>query len=148
MNFTIRAINTDDYPELISLFTEFAAFEKLPEKMTNSVDKMIAEQEYINGFVAINDFGEIVGYVTYFYAYYTWIGKSLYMDDLYVKAEFRGHGIGTKLINEVIKYAKTTNCHKVRWQVSEWNKPAIDFYKSLGASINSVESNCDLLVSR
>lgn len=146
MNITIRQIKEDDYAELISLFTEFATFEKLPEKMSNSVDKMMAEQEYFNGFVALNDFGEIVGYVTYFYAYYTWIGKSLYMDDLYVKAKFRGHGIGTKMINEVIKYAKTTNCHKVRWQVSEWNKPAIDFYKSLGASIDNVESNCDLLI--
>jgi GNAT superfamily N-acetyltransferase len=143
---TIRQIKVDDYVELISLFTEFAIFEKLPEKMINSVDKMIAEQEYFNGFVALNGIGEIVGYATYFFAYYTWVGKSLYMDDLYVKAKFRGHGIGTKLINEVIKYAKTTNCHKVRWQVSEWNKPAIDFYKSLGASIDNVESNCDLLV--
>lgn len=146
MKITIRQIKVDDYAELISLFTEFATFEKLPEKMTNSVDKMIAEQEYFNGFVALNDLGEIVGYVTFFYAYYTWIGKSLYMDDLYVNAKFRGHGIGTKLINEVIKCAKTTNCHKVRWQVSEWNKPAIDFYKSLGASIDNVESNCDLLI--
>lgn len=114
--------------------------------MSNSVDKMIAEQEYFNGFAAINDLGKIVGYVNYFFAYYTWIGKSLYMDDLYVKEEFRGHGIGTKLINEVIKHAKSTNCHKVRWQVSEWNKPAIDFYKSLGASIDNVESNCDLIL--
>ncbi len=146
IDITIRQIKVDDYVELISLFTEFATFEKLPKKMINSVDKMIAEQEYFNGFVALNDLGEIVGYATYFFAYYTWVGKSLYMDDLYVKAKFRGHGIGTKLINEVIKYAKTTNCHKVRWQVSEWNKPAIDFYKSLGASIDNVESNCDLLV--
>ncbi len=146
MNFTIREIRTSDYVELISLFKEFAIFEKLPEKMTNSIDKMIAEQQYFKGFIAFNDFDQIVGYVTFFYAYYTWIGKSLYMDDLYVKEKFRGQGIGSKLINEIIKYAKTTNCHKVRWQVSEWNKPAIDFYKNLGASIDSVESNCDLLL--
>lgn len=68
------------------------------------------------------------------------------MDDLYVKAAYRGNGIETKLINQVINHAKATNCHKVRWQVSEWNGPAIDFYKSLGATISSVESNCDLLL--
>ena len=146
MNITIREIKADDFTGLISLFTEFATFEKTPEKMTNTVDRMTVEQEFFNGFVALNDSEEIVGYVTHFFAYYTWIGKSLYMDDLYVKEEFRGHGIGTELINKVIEYAKTTNCQKVKWQVSEWNKPAIDFYKSLGASIDSVESNCDLLL--
>lgn len=146
MNITIREIKADDFTRLISLFTEFATFEKTPEKMTNTVDRMTVEQEFFNGFVALNDSEEIVGYVTHFFAYYTWIGKSLYMDDLYVKEEFRGHGIGTELINKVIEYAKTTNCQKVKWQVSEWNKPAIEFYKSLGASIDSVESNCDLLL--
>jgi GNAT superfamily N-acetyltransferase len=146
MNITIREIKADDFTGLISLFTEFATFEKTPDKMTNTVDRMTVEQEFFNGFVALNDSEEIVGYVTHFFAYYTWIGKSLYMDDLYVKEEFRGHGIGTELINKVIEYAKTTNCQKVKWQVSEWNKPAIEFYKSLGASIDSVESNCDLLL--
>lgn len=146
MNITIREIKADDFTGLISLFTEFATFEKTPEKMTNTVDRMTVEQEFFNGFVALNDSEEIVGYVTHFFAYYTWIGKSLYMDDLYVKEEFRGHGIGTELINKVIEYAKTTNCQKVKWQVSEWNRPAIEFYKSLGASIDSVESNCDLLL--
>ncbi len=146
MNITIREIKADDFTGLITLFTEFATFEKTPEKMTNTVDRMIVEQEFFNGFVALNDSEEIVGYVTHFFAYYTWIGKSLYMDDLYVKEEFRGHGIGTELINKVIEYAKTSNCQKVKWQVSEWNKPAIEFYKSLGATIDSVESNCDLLL--
>lgn len=146
MNITIREIKADDFTGLIKLFTEFATFEKTPEKMANTVDRMTVEQEFFNGFVALNDSEEIVGYVTHFFAYYTWIGKSLYMDDLYVKEEFRGHGIGTELINKVIEYAKTTNCQKVKWQVSEWNKPAIEFYKSLGASIDSVESNCDLLL--
>jgi len=49
------------------------------------------------------------------------------------------------LINEVIAFAKTENCKKLRWQVSEWNQPAIDFYKSLGATVDAVESNCDLI---
>lgn len=114
--------------------------------MTNSVDKMIDEQEYFNGFVATNEVEEIVGYAAYYLSYYTWIGKSLYMDDIYVKAAYRGNGIGTKLIKEVINHAKVTKCRKVRWQVSEWNESANDFYKSLGATISSVESNCDLIL--
>jgi len=145
MTVTIRKIEESDYLVLISLFKEFALFEKLPEKMTNSVEQILREKEYLTGFVAVNDVDEIVGYATYFFGYYTWIGKSLYMDDLYVRPNFRGAGVGTKLINEVITFAKAENCKKLRWQVSEWNQPAIDFYKSLGANVDAVESNCDLV---
>jgi len=147
MIVSVRKINEIDFPLLISLFKEFAIFEKLPEKMTNSVEQMLTEKEHLNGFVAVNVENEIVGYVTYFFAYYTWIGKSLYMDDLYVRPGFRNAGIGTKLINEIITFAKAENCKKLRWQVSEWNQPAIDFYKAFGANIDSVESNCDLVLN-
>ncbi|SKC23495.1 Acetyltransferase (GNAT) family protein [Alkalitalea saponilacus] len=115
--------------------------------MVNSVEQMEAESDFINGFVVLNETKTIIGYVTYFFAYYTWIGKSMYMDDLYVKRDFRGSGIGTKLIKKVIEKAKSDKCNKLRWQVSEWNQPAIDFYKNLGATVDSVESNCDLSLS-
>jgi GNAT superfamily N-acetyltransferase len=128
------------------LFKDFATFEKLPEKMTNSVDRMIKEKDFFNCFVAETSGGIIIGYVTYFFCYYTWIGKSLYMDDLYVMPDYRTNGIGTKLINKVIEYAKYSKCHKLRWQVSDWNKPAIDFYKNIGATVDSVEQNCDLIL--
>jgi len=145
MTVTIRPIEERDYATLIFLFQEFAHFEKLPEKMTNTVEQMLAEKEFLKGLVAVNPKNEILGYVTYFFGYYTWIGKSLYMDDLYVRPDFRGVGVGTKLINEVIAFAKAENCKKLRWQVSDWNQPAIDFYKSLGANVDAVESNCDLV---
>jgi GNAT superfamily N-acetyltransferase len=146
MTYKIREINENDYANLISLFQEFAHFEKLEDKMTNTVDQMKVEMEYINGFVAVNKKNEVIGYVTYFFAYYTWIGKSMYMDDLYVKPAFRGKGIGTLLFNKVIEYAKESNCYKLRWQVSNWNRPAIEFYKKLGAEIDNVENNCDLIL--
>ena len=145
MTVTIRSIEERDYATLILLFQEFAHFEKLPEKMTNSVEQMLREKEYLTGFVAVSPEDEILGYATYFFGYYTWIGKSLYMDDLYVRPNLRGAGVRTKLINEVIAFAKAENCKKLRWQVSEWNQPAIDFYKSLGANVDAVESNCDLV---
>ena len=145
MNIQIRKIEEPDFATLILLFREFALFEKSPEKMTNSLEQMLKEKNYLKGFVAVNTQNEIMGYLTYFYAYYTWTGKSMYMDDLYVRPEFRAMNIGTSLINRVIALAKTENCRKLRWQVSEWNQPAIDFYKSMGANIDSVESNCDLV---
>ena len=145
MTVTIRPIEERDYATLILLFQEFAHFEKLPEKMSNSVEQMLREKEYLTGFVAVSPEDEILGYATYFFGYYTWIGKSLYMDDLYVRPNLRGAGVRTKLINEVIAFAKAENCKKLRWQVSEWNQPAIDFYKSLGANVDAMESNCDLV---
>jgi ribosomal protein S18 acetylase RimI-like enzyme len=145
MTFSIRPIHENDFPTLVALFQEFAVFEKLPDKMTNSVEQTKAEKDHINGFVALSASHEIVGYVTFFFAYYTWSGKSLYMDDLYVKPNYRHQGVGKKLINQVINLAKTENCKKLRWQVSAWNQPAIDFYKSLGATIDTVELNCDLI---
>ncbi|MDR2912945.1 MAG: GNAT family N-acetyltransferase [Alistipes sp.] len=90
--------------------------------------------------------GEILGYATCFFAYYSWTGKSLYMDDLYVRPEWRGHGIGTKLIRAAIDFARENGCHKMRWQVSEWNAPAIGFYTHLGAQIDDTERNCDLTI--
>jgi GNAT superfamily N-acetyltransferase len=144
MNTELRPIAEQDFEALLALFQEFAFFEKLPEKMTNSLAQMRVEKAYLNGFVALNEQHEIAGYVTFFFGYYTWTGKSLYMDDLYVRPQYRGCGVGTQLIHAVIDFAKAEQCKKLRWQVSEWNQPAIDFYKSLGATIDSVESNCDL----
>ncbi|MFV0537738.1 MAG: GNAT family N-acetyltransferase [Dysgonomonas sp.] len=144
----LESIKEDDFEELCSLFLEFATFEKLPELMVNTVKKMRAEKEYFQGFVARENGSEIIGYVTFFHAYYTWTGKSLYMDDLYVKEKFRGKGIGSKLIKEVISYAKESGCKGLRWQVSNWNTHAMNFYENLGAKINKVEMNCDLIFDK
>jgi ribosomal protein S18 acetylase RimI-like enzyme len=145
MSINIRPIEESDFSQLIVLFKEFALFEKVPEQMTNTLEKMQSEKPFIQGFVAENGQQQIVGYATCFFAYYTWIGKSLYMDDLYVQPEYRSQGIGTLLIGGIIDLAKQETCRKVRWQVSSWNKPAIGFYKRLNAVINETERNCDLI---
>lgn len=147
LNIRILPITEDDFEYLIEMFREFALFEKLPEKMTNTVEQMRKEKEYFHGFVVKNENSEILGYATYFFSYYTWSGKSLYMDDLYIRPAYRGQGLGTALINKIISFAIEQNCSKLRWQVSNWNEPAINFYKSLGAEITNVEKNCDLVFS-
>lgn len=145
MDINIERIKEDDYEELAALFLEFATFEKLPERMINTVDKMKEEKDYFHGFTARDNKGNILGYVTYFFAYYTWVGKSLYMDDLYVREQYRGKGVGSLLINKIISFAKEQKCNRLRWQVSNWNHPAISFYENLGAEINKTEMNCDLI---
>lgn len=144
MNYSIRPINPSDFSQLIDLFSEFAAFEKMPEKMTNTVEKMQNENDFFHGFVAETADHTIVGYATFFFCYYTWTGKSLYMDDLYVRPQYRACGIGSHLIKAIIELARNAGCHKMRWQVSGWNQPAIDFYTQLGAEIDDSEHNCDL----
>lgn len=145
MNLQIDKIQEKDFKELVSLFLEFATFQQVPDKMVNTYELMVRDKNYIQGFVARDENNNIAGYVTMFYAYYTWVGKSLYMDDLYVCEKYRGKGVGTSLINKVISVAKEEKCNRLRWQVSNWNKPAIKFYESLGAKIDSTEMNCDII---
>jgi len=144
MNFEIRPASEADFPKIIEMFREFAKFEKQEHMMTNSLDKMLNEKDYFHCFVAQTSNNELAGYVTYFFAYYTWIGKSLYMDDLYVRKKFRAQGIGSALIKSIINHAKKSECHKIRWQVSKWNKPAKDFYRKLGADIIDEQNDCHL----
>ena len=144
MNYNIRFAVEDDFEKLITLFKEFALFEKVPEKMNNSAEQMKKEKEFFNCFVAENSEKEIVGYTIFFYFYLSWSGKCLYMDDLYVKENFRGNGIGRSLIESVMKFARENGCCKLRRQVSGWNKKAIDFYKKLGAEIDEIERNCTI----
>ena len=142
----IRTASTSDYESLIQLFQEFALFIRVPEKMNNSVAQLMDEKDYFHALVVENDQGTIIGFVSYFYAYYTWTGKSLYMDDLYVKPNYRGQGIGTALLQKLIDLGKKEKCKKLKWQVTNWNHKAQEFYKKMGASIDDVEINCDLLL--
>jgi diamine N-acetyltransferase len=143
MSFNIRPVQESDFKRLVELFNEFAVFEKRPEKMKNTVEQMMLEKDYFQAYVATID-NQIVGFASYFISYHTWSGKCVYMDDLYVSTLARGTGIGKALMDKVIDYAQKEKCKKVRWQVSDWNINAQDFYESLGASIHKGEYVCDL----
>ncbi|PVX49294.1 diamine N-acetyltransferase [Balneicella halophila] len=143
MKITIRKANEKDFFAILSLVKELATFEKALEKVTNSVEQMKNEKDFFQCYVAENDKNEIVGMALYFFAYYTWVGKSLYLDDLYVKESYRGKKIGTKLLKKIFKIAKKENCKRVRWQVLNWNKSAIEMYEKSGADIDDEWSNCD-----
>lgn len=93
MNFTIRKAEENDFHAVLSLIKELAEFEKAPEKVTNTVDLMKKEKDLFICYVAETDEKEIVGMALFFFAYYTWVGKSLYLDDIYIKKEFRQNKI-------------------------------------------------------
>ncbi|GHT07886.1 hypothetical protein FACS189426_02180 [Bacteroidia bacterium] len=81
----IRNIEEADFEQIVNLFQEFALFEKLPDKMNNSVERMTVEKDFFHCFVAETNDHKIVGYASWFFCYYTWSGKALYLDDLYVQ---------------------------------------------------------------
>jgi diamine N-acetyltransferase len=144
MNYIIRKGEEKDFEAVLALIKELALFEKAPEKVTNTVAQMRSEKDYFQVLVAEKPDGEIIGFALYYFVYYTWVGKSLYLDDLYVKKAYRGHKIGSALLNKVIAFGKENQCKRIRWQVLEWNKPAIDFYKKIGANLDGEWINCDL----
>jgi GNAT superfamily N-acetyltransferase len=143
MKFTIREATENDFPGILELIKELATFEKAPEKVTNTVEQMNDEKGLFRCFVAAGESGEIVGIALWFIAYYTWVGKSLYLDDLYVKEAYRKHKIGSALLAKVFEAALAENCKRVRWQVLRWNEPAIRFYEKAGALIDGEWLNCD-----
>lgn len=75
-----------------------------------------------------------VGFALCYYAYSTWRGTCLYLEDLYVQSTERGRGVGMALMRRCIREAKLKGCARVQFQALDWNQPALDFYKSIGAS--------------
>ncbi|HMO63201.1 MAG TPA: GNAT family N-acetyltransferase [Ferruginibacter sp.] len=143
MSFIIRAATGKDFDAIHVLIQEFASFIQTPEKVSNTPAQMLQDKDFFNCIVATDD-EKIIGFATYFFAYYSWSGRATYLDDLYVTEMHRGKGVGTMLLKYVIQIAKENNCRKVKWQVSKWNTKAISFYKKLGASTDAIEMNVEL----
>ncbi|MEO7766178.1 MAG: GNAT family N-acetyltransferase, partial [Ferruginibacter sp.] len=144
MNISIRKGSQQDFPAILSLIKEFAIFQKTPEKVKVSLEEMEEGKDLFQCFIAETGQHRIIGFASYFFAYYSWTGKALYLDDLYVTETFRKQKVGSLLLNALIDLANMEQCKKMRWQVSNWNANAIGFYKKIGASIDDVEINCDL----
>jgi len=147
MSISIRKANQQDFPAILSLIKEFSLFQKTPGKVTITLEEMIAVGNLFQCFVAETAASEIAGFASFYFVYNSWSGKGLYLDDLYVSADFRNRGIGKLLLRSIIQLAKDERCKKLRWQVSKWNENAIEFYKKTGAVIDDTEINCDLLIS-
>ncbi len=146
MPFKIRLAAENDFTAIHILNKEFAQFIKTPQKFIITLEQMLEEQEYFQCLVVENKEGVIIGFATTFIAWYSWIGKSMYLDDLYIIEKYRGNKVGSQLMDAVFQLAREQNCKKVKWEVSKWNKNAIDFYKKMGAIIDDVNTNCDLML--
>jgi GNAT superfamily N-acetyltransferase len=147
MKITIRKGKKEDLPAILALVRELAEFEKAPDAITNNLAMMeedgFGEHPVFRFHVAEAD-ANIVGVALYFVKYSTWKGRGLYLDDLIVTEKLRGQGIGKKLLDAFMKEAIDMNAQQVHWQVLDWNTPAIDFYKKIGARIEAEWWDCKM----
>ncbi len=149
MSYLIRRGDAGDVPGIMRLVKELALFERAPEAVVNT-EKMLLEDGFgshsiYKVFIAEDaNSNEIIGMALYYTAYSTWKGKLLFLDDLVVTEKYRRYGIGRMLMNAFLKEAHEEGVKQVRWQVLNWNEPAIAFYRSLGAELDDEWITCKM----
>ena len=135
---TIRRAGMEDIPAMHALMFELAVYEKSPESVEASVEEY--QEDFKNGLfeglVAEMD-GKVVGMTLFFMAYSSWRGKMLYLDDFVVTEAYRRYGIGQMLYDAFIAEAKNRGCRLAKWQVLDWNEPAVKFYEKNNAEIET-----------
>ena len=147
----IRKGSIEDVEAVFDLVLELARFENAEDKVTNSVTRMKEEGFGPNpafGFFVAEVDRKIVGMALYYFSNSTWKGRSLYIDDLVVYPGYRRQGIGDQLMQKVLEVAREQKCGKVHWQVLDWNKPAIEYYRKIGAEFDGEWINCALAFDR
>lgn len=136
-NCSIRSARPDDAVTILRFVRELATYEKAPEAVTASADaireQLASPAPPFECLIAEID-GRPAGFALFFANYSTWLGKpGVYIEDLYVTPELRQQGIGRALVAEIVNKARVRGSGRVEWSVLDWNRPAIDFYRSLGA---------------
>ena len=134
----IRRVTRDDVHELLELIRGLATYEKKRHKAVVTEDDLFRDgfgpQPKFRALIAEWD-GKAAGYASFFYFYSTFQGRpGLFLEDLFVPDELRGKGIGKALLVAVCKLAVEEGCFALRWEVLDWNRPAIEFYERLGAT--------------
>jgi GNAT superfamily N-acetyltransferase len=137
-NLDIRSATRQDVPALLSLIRGLAAYEKKPKAVVATEHDLLRDafgpKPKFRALIAEWK-GEPAGYASFFHFYSTYQGRSaLFLEDLFVLDKFRGNGIGMALLSAVAKLAIEEGCFGLRWEVLDWNRPAIEFYEKLGAT--------------
>ncbi|MEC4087944.1 MULTISPECIES: GNAT family N-acetyltransferase [Pseudoalteromonas] len=137
MSITIRHAQKDDAATILHFINELAIYEKEPDAVLNTVadieQKLFGNDVRAHALICEQE-GEAIGFAVYFFNYSTWLGKyGLYLEDLYVAQDQRGQGAGKALMKFLAQLAIEKDCGRFEWVVLDWNKPAIDFYNSIGA---------------
>ena len=139
----IRKGTKEDYSQVLELIQELANYENAPNEVTNTIERMEEDSDIFNLIVAEDD-NTIIGIAIFFPYYSTWKGRCIYLEDIVVTENQRGKGIGKLLFDKVVSFAKEYKAKRLMWQVLDWNKPAINFYKKLNADLDDEWINCKL----
>jgi GNAT superfamily N-acetyltransferase len=133
----LRAASREDSALILALVRELADYERLAHEVVvdeaTLAEHLFGERPVAEVVIAEVD-GEAAGFALYFHNFSTFLGRrGLYLEDLYVRPAFRGHGLGRRLMTYLAKLALERGCGRFEWWVLDWNQPAIDFYRQLGA---------------
>ena len=139
MTTAIRNAIETDVPEILSLIRALAAYERAPDAVKATEADLrehgFGRNAYYQCLLAETD-GKLAGFAFYFFDYSTWMGRpGIYLEDLFVHPEFRGRGIGKALLRRVAAVAVEKGCARLKWEVLDWNTPAIEFYSTMGAEL-------------
>lgn len=137
MSVNFRKAERKDAGKILAFIYELAEYEHM-------TDQVIATEEILNEWLFTQKKAEVlfildennneVGYTLFFHNFSTFLGRAgIYLEDLYVKPEFRGKGFGKAALKKLASIALERNCGRLEWSCLDWNKPSIDFYLSLGA---------------
>jgi GNAT superfamily N-acetyltransferase len=149
MPLIIRKAEEKDLPFIHDLVRELAIFEKEEKEFTATLSMYEKDfkENVFQSIVAELD-GEIMGMVLYYLTYSTWKGKMMYLEDFVVKEKNRGKGIGKALYEAFIEEAKHQQCQLAKWQVLDWNEPAIQFYTQNNAILEKNSWNCKVFFNK
>lgn len=136
---SIREATTADVPEILAMIHELADYEKAPHEVVATPgllrEALFGPEPAVFALMAIDDTSdEVVGFALWFRNFSTWLGRhGVYLEDLYVRPTHRGHGYGKALLEALARIAVDRGYGRFEWWVLDWNTPAIDFYRSIGA---------------
>ena len=135
--FEIRSARVEDVPIILQLIRDLATYERAPNDVTATEEQLVQvlfEARPSAEVLLAFEQDTAVGFAVFFHNFSTWLGRpGLYLEDLFVKPEMRGKGYGRALLVRLAKIARERGCGRMEWAVLDWNDPAIQFYRKLGA---------------
>ncbi|MGH9563869.1 MAG: GNAT family N-acetyltransferase, partial [Terracidiphilus sp.] len=137
MGTAIRNAAPADVPQILAFIRALAAYERAPDAVVATEAALLRDgfgpNPYFSCLMAEYE-GQAAGFALFFYNYSTWMGRpGIYLEDLFVLPDLRGRGIGKALLQKVAAIALEKDCQRVQWEVLDWNTPAIEFYRAMGA---------------
>lgn len=136
MNLTFRFAEKCDTPLILQFIKDLAEYENMLNEVTATeelLEEWIFDKKKAEVLFAVSD-GKEVGFALFFHNFSTFLGKSgIYLEDLYVKPEYRGLGYGKSILKKLAETAVERGCGRLEWWCLDWNKPSIDFYLGMGA---------------